>query len=71
MCVINEKLGQTHSPASSDRYFHLRFVLFCEILKSGDERTDGSTDTTCENSDHCWPLLWSRGSINILPAPQP
>ena len=29
MCAINDPLGQTHSPASSD---HLKFVLFWEIL---------------------------------------
>ena len=36
----NDPLGLTHSPASSDHYSHLRVVLFCEILKSGDRRTD-------------------------------
>ena len=30
------------------------FVLFCAILKSGDERTDD----VCENNDHCRPWLW-------------
>ena len=28
MRVINDPLGQTHSPASSDPYFRLNFVLF-------------------------------------------
>ena len=51
MCAINDPLGQTHSPASSDHYFHSKIVLFCEILKSGDRRTD----TTCGNSDHYRP----------------
>ena len=35
MCVINDPLGQIHSSASSDHYSHMKFVLFCEILKSG------------------------------------
>ena len=39
--AINDPLGQTHSPASSDHYSHLIVVLFCEILKSGDWQTDG------------------------------
>ena len=47
MCVINDPLDQTHSPAIGDHYPHLKFVLFCEILKS----IDGRTDTTYENSD--------------------
>ena len=40
MRVINDPLGQTHSPASSDRYSRWNFILFCEILKSEDGRTD-------------------------------
>ena len=43
MSAINDPLGQTHSPASSDHYSHLKVVLFCEILKSPDGRTDGRT----------------------------
>ena len=39
MCANNDLLGQTHSPASSDHYSHLKIVLFCEIVKSGDGRT--------------------------------
>ena len=35
--VFNDPLGQTHS---GENYFHLKFILFCEILKSGDGRTD-------------------------------
>ena len=27
--VINDPLGQTHSLASSEHCFHLKFVLFC------------------------------------------
>ena len=36
MGAINDPLGQTHSPTSSNHYYHLKPVLFCEILKSGD-----------------------------------
>ena len=35
MCAVNDPLGQTHSPASSDHYSHLKIVLFCEILTDG------------------------------------
>ena len=44
MCAINDPLGQTHSPASSDHYFRLKVILFSEILKSEDGRTDEQTD---------------------------
>ena len=50
--VINDSLSETHSPAISNQYFHLKVVLFCKILKSGDEQTDRRTDEMCENSDH-------------------
>ena len=33
---INDPLGQIHSLARSNHYSHYKFVLFCEILKSGD-----------------------------------
>ena len=39
--VINDPLSQTHSLASSEHCFH--FVMFCQILKSGDGRTYGQT----------------------------
>ena len=32
--VINDPLGQTHNPTSSDLYSHLNIALFCSILKS-------------------------------------
>ena len=38
-CVINDPLGQTHSPTKIDHYFHATFVLFCNILKSAYGRT--------------------------------
>ena len=43
MCAINDPLTQTLSPASSDHYSHLKIVLFCEVLKSEDGRTDVRT----------------------------
>ena len=43
----NDPLGQTHSPASSDNNSDRKFVMFYEILKS----VEGRTDTTRENSD--------------------
>ena len=46
--VINDLLGQTHNPASSDHYIHLEIVLFSKIL----------TDDMCENSDHYRPWSW-------------
>ena len=33
MCAINDPLGQTQSPASSDYHSHLKIVLFSEIFK--------------------------------------
>ena len=32
-----------HSASSSDQYSRLKVVFFCEILKSGDGRTDVQT----------------------------
>ena len=42
MCVINDPLGQIYGPASSDHYSHLKFLV-CDILKSGDGRSDVQT----------------------------
>ena len=71
MSVINDPLGQTHSPASSDRYSRLKFVLYCEIMKSGDERKDGRTDNTCDivvtTGRDCGSASWINntcGSVN-------
>ena len=44
MCAINDPLGQTHSHASSDSFPYFKFVLFSEILKSGNGRKDARTD---------------------------
>ena len=35
--AINDPLDQTHIHNSTDHYS--RFILFCDILKSGDGRT--------------------------------
>ena len=43
MCANNDPLGQTHSPALTHHYSHLKMVLFCDILESGDGRTDRQT----------------------------
>ena len=60
--VINDPLGQIHSPDSNDRYFHLKIVLFCEILKF----VNGRTDCMCENNDHYWIIIsWPSGSISM------
>ena len=61
MYAINDPLGRTNSPASSDHYSDLRVVLFCEISKSGNGRKDRRTDNTCEYSYHYQPSepwLW-------------
>ena len=34
--IINDPLGQTHSPTSSNNYFQPMFVLLYDILKSTD-----------------------------------
>ena len=46
--VINDPLGQTHSPVSRDTYFHLKYILFSNVW------TDGRTDDKRENSDPYW-----------------
>ena len=55
---MHDPLGLTHSPASSDHYSHLNFVLFCEILKSGDGRVPRTYRQHVRNSDHYRPWLW-------------
>ena len=45
MCVINDPFSQTYSPASSKHYSQLIVALFYEILKRGDGRQKGQTDT--------------------------
>ena len=39
MRVITDPLGQTHSPANSDHYSHLKVVLLCYVLQSGYGQT--------------------------------
>ena len=52
MSAINDPLRQTHCPASI-----LIWKLFC-FARFWNEQTDGSTDTSCENSDHYRSWLW-------------
>ena len=62
MCVINDLLGQTNSPACSDHYSHWKVVL-------RDFEKQGRMDTTCENSDLYRPRLWivdPRGSRSLF-----
>ena len=40
MCTINDPLGQTHSPASSDHYYRLKFVFVLQDFEKWG-RTDG------------------------------
>ena len=57
--VINDPLGQPTVPAGSD----WRLILkFWNGRTHG--RTDGQTDTLCQNSDHYRPGLWSAPWIN-------
>ena len=43
-CAVNDPLGQTHSPTSSDHYFHETFLFVLKIVYG---RTDGNM---CENN---------------------
>ena len=61
MCAINDPSGQTHSPASNDHYSHIKFVLFCEILKSGDGWPNVQTPRVkivITTDSDCWSALW-------------
>ena len=44
--IINDPIDQAYSPASSDHYFHLKFIFLCKIFKSGDRRTDSEYGST-------------------------
>ena len=47
--------------------FHLKVLLFCEILKRRtDRRTNGRTDTKYENSDHCPAVTMGRPRGSII-----
>ena len=35
--VYNDPLGQTHTSTSSNNYFHMTFVLFCDFWKVGTD----------------------------------
>ena len=53
-------LARPTFPTGSDHYFQLR-RLFCDILKSGDGRTDRNM---CENNDHYRPAGTSGSKCN-------
>ena len=65
ICVINDPLGQTQSPASSDHYFYLKLGLLWEIFKSGDGRMDVQTEcekiVTTTDRD-CGSVKWINSS---------
>ena len=67
--VINDALGQTYSPTSSDHYLYAIFVLFGGCLRSGDGRTDGRKQraklmiTTCRD---CGSASWIKNLL-LLP----
>ena len=61
MNAIHDPLDQTHSPASSDHYSRLNFVLFCEILKSADVRTTRAKIVITNGRD-----FWSAEWINLI-----
>ena len=57
--VTNDPLAQAHSLASSKQCFHLKFVLFCYILKSGDVRTT-YVKTMITTNLCCWLAEWIK-----------
>ena len=59
MRVINDPLAQTHSSANSDHYSRLNFVLFGEILKSGNEQTTSAQILITTGRD-CWSASWIK-----------
>ena len=54
--VINDPLCQTHSLASSEHCFCLKFVLFWKV--GTGVQTYGRTNNMCENNDPYRPWLW-------------
>ena len=50
--VIHDPLGQTHSLASREHWFRLKFVLFWKVGK------DVRPDDMFKNNDHYRPWLW-------------
>ena len=46
LCDINDPLGQTHIPASSNLYSHMKLVCFVDFQKWG--QMYGRTDSTGE-----------------------
>ena len=66
--VINDPLGLTHNPSSSDHYSRLKIVLFWMNLKSGDVRTDFQTPRAkiviTTGSDYGW-AEWIKSYQNL------
>ena len=60
--VINDPLGLTQSPHSSDHYFHFKMILFGAILKSGDGQTDGNVwkQWPLQAVIDCWSAMWIK-----------
>ena len=72
-CVINDPIGQTHSPTNSHHYFHAKFELFyfCDILKSRDVRTEACAKIMIPTGRDCllseWINIFDQESIWNLP----
>ena len=54
LCLQWSTRPKPQSRQQRSLYSHLKVVLFCELLKRGDE----CTDPTFQNSDHYRPWLW-------------
>ena len=55
--LINDLLAQNHNPARRDHYFHLKLVLFCDILKKW-KRTGGRVKIVISTSRDCGSAEW-------------
>ena len=59
-CVINDPLGHTHRLTSSDHYFYATFVLFCDVLKNGDVRTETCAKIMIPTGRYCGLVEWIK-----------
>ena len=58
-CVIDDPLGQTHSPTSSDHYFYVSFVRqYCEKQDRMYVRMESTYGNNKKTNDHYRPELW-------------
>ena len=64
MCVINDPLGQTQSPAGSDHYSHLK-VESCFAKKYG--RTDTTVEIVINTGRECGLASWINMSDPVFP----